>query len=84
MFSPQGNGIWSSLPFLYDTATGRVWRFFTECSDPEAANGCLVELPSYPDTNDRAALLLEAIMRAMDEPSENTQEPDPDGLSDTN
>ena len=30
-FGPTGEGIMSGLPFLYDTATGRVWRFFTEC-----------------------------------------------------
>ena len=46
---------------------------FTECPDPEAAIGYLVELPSYPDTDDRAALVLEAIMRAMEEASETAR-----------
>lgn len=58
MFSPAGDGIMSGLPFLYDTATGRVWRFFTECGDdPEDANGCLVQLPAYPQTVDFASVV---------------------------
>ena len=53
MFNPAGEGIMSSLPFLYDTATGRVWRFFTSCGDdPEDANGCLTQIPAYPPTLD--------------------------------
>ena len=67
MFSPAGEGIMSSLPFLYDTATGRVWRLFTECGDdPEDANGCLVELPAYPSTVDIGSVI-EAMTQAIQE-----------------
>lgn len=65
MFSPAGEGVMSSLPFLYDTATGRVWRFFTQCGgDPEDANGCLTEIPAYPPTFD-VATVIEAMSQAM-------------------
>ena len=67
----------SGLPFLYDTATGRVWRFFTECGDdPEDANGCLVRLPAYPETDDFASVVeamthaIEEAMQDMDDESE--------------
>ena len=94
MFSPRGSGV-VPVTFLYDTATGRVWRFFTGCGDdPGDGDGCLVELPSYPETDDRAALALDAIVRAlegageavqepMEEASEAVQEQDPDGENDT-
>ena len=85
MFSPEGDGIMSTIPFLYDTATGRVWRFFTQCGDDtEDANGCFVEVPSYPKTDDSATLVLDAIRRAIEEASETAQEPDPEGVSDAN
>lgn len=85
MFSPEGDGIMSTIPFLYDTATGRVWRFFTNCGDdPEDANGCFMEVPSYPKTDDRAALVLDAIRRAFEEASETALERDPEGVSDPN
>ncbi|MDE0679866.1 MAG: hypothetical protein OXI11_06590 [Gammaproteobacteria bacterium] len=83
MFSPEGDGIMSTIPF--DTATGRVWRFFTNCGDDlEDANGCFTEVPSYPKTDDGAALVLDAIRRAFEEASEPAQERDPEGVSDPN
>lgn len=85
MFSPAGEGFMSSMPFLYDTATGRVWRFFPNCGDAtEDANGCFAELPSYPRTEDSANLVLDAIRRAIEEANETRQEGDPEGVGDTN
>ena len=44
-----------------------MWRFFTECGDdPEDTNGCLVQLPSYPQTVDIASVV-EAMTHAFEE-----------------
>ena len=66
MFSPAGDGIMSSIPFLVDTSTGRVWRFFTQCGDDlGAANGCLMLIPSYPQTDDLSVELWEALNEVL-------------------
>lgn len=79
MFSPAGEGMLSSVPFLYDTVTGRVWRFFITCGDDaEDANGCLVEVSSYPPAVDMGSVL-DALTQAIEETVQDMDEPGSDG-----
>ena len=79
MFSPAGEGVFSSVPFLYDTVTGRVWRFFSECGDDaEDANGCLVEVPTYPPAVDMETVL-DALTQAIEEAVQDMDKPGSDG-----